>query len=83
MFSENHTFVVSTTLEEISDVPLDPALFEIPDGYRPALPVGNGGFDLERPDTLVNRVRVAYENTASWLQYTWSSLVYRATGLYR
>jgi hypothetical protein len=74
MFAGTESFVVSTTIEEFSQARLDPALFEIPDGYRPALPLGAGGFDLERPDTLVNRIRAACESAAGWLQYQWSSV---------
>jgi hypothetical protein len=64
----------TTTLVEFSTAPLDPALFDVPRGYRPALPVGNGGFDLEKPDTMLNRVRHVVETAASWVQYTWSRI---------
>lgn len=83
VFAGDESFVISTTVEEISDARLDPALFEIPSGYRPALPLGGGGFDLERPDTLVNRVRAAGESAAGWLQYHWDSLVSRGRPAYR
>lgn len=68
------TFVSSTTLVEFSEAPLDPALFDVPSGYRAALPLSHGGFDLEKPDTVVNRVRHAVESAASWVHYTWSRM---------
>lgn len=68
------TIVRTTSVTEFSAAPLDPALFEVPQGYRPALPLGNGGFDLETPDTVVNRVRLVVENAASWVHYTWSHM---------
>jgi hypothetical protein len=46
----------SIELLEISRAPLPPSLFEIPEGYRPALRLPNGGVDMSRPDTLLNRV---------------------------
>lgn len=71
---DNGTFIATTSLVEFSDAPLDPELFDVPPGYRPALPLGHGGFDLEKPDTVVNRVRHAVENVASWVHYTWSRM---------
>jgi hypothetical protein len=68
------TDVSTTSLVEVSTAPLEAGLFDVPEGYRPALPLGHGGFDLERPDTVVNRVRLAVESTASWVHYTWSRL---------
>jgi hypothetical protein len=68
------TFVSTTSLVEFSQAPLDPALFDVPHGYRAALPLGHGGFDLEKPDTVVNRVRHAVETAASWVHYTWSRI---------
>ena len=67
-------FGSTTSLVEFSEAPLDPALFDVPPGYRPALPLGHGGFDLEKPDTVVNRVRHAVESVASWVHYTWSQI---------
>lgn len=64
----------TTTLVEFTAAPLDPALFEVPPGYRSALPLGDGGFDMEQPDTVVNRVRHAVESAASWVHYTWSRM---------
>lgn len=42
-------------LLEISEAPLNPSIFELPAGYRPALQTGNGGADLTKPDTIANR----------------------------
>jgi hypothetical protein len=69
-----HRSVSTTTLVEFSEAPLDPALFHVPRGYRAALALGQGGFDLEKPDTVVNRVRHAVEIAASWVHYTWSRM---------
>ena len=69
-----HRSVATTALVELSTAALDSALFEVPHGYRPALPLRHGGFDLEKPDTVVNRVRDAVESAASWVHYTWSRL---------
>lgn len=72
------TFGSTTSLVEFSEAPLDPALFDVPHGYRPALPLRYGGFDLEKPDTVVNRVRHAVESAASWVHYTWSRIGWRS-----
>jgi hypothetical protein len=34
---------------------LDKSLFEVPAGYRRAVPRLIGGFDMTKPDTVVNR----------------------------
>lgn len=70
----DHRSESTTTLIELSTSPLDPALFDVPHGYRAALPIGNGAHDLERPDTPLNRVRHAVESVASWVHYTWSRI---------
>jgi hypothetical protein len=69
---DHGTFIATTSLVEFSDAPLDPALFDVPPGYRPALPLGAGNFDLTRPDSVANRVRLAGENAAFWVHHTWS-----------
>jgi hypothetical protein len=46
---------------------LDPALFSVPDGYRPALPRPGGGFILSKPDTLWNRLDAYREYAAMWV----------------
>ena len=68
------TFVSTTSLVEFSEAPLDAALFDVPPGYRAALPIGNGAHDLDKPDTVLNRVRYAVESAASWVHYTWSRI---------
>lgn len=49
------TTVNKTDLLEFSEATLDPALFELPDGYSPALHTARGT-DLTRANTLKNRV---------------------------
>jgi hypothetical protein len=44
------------TLIEFSEAILDKSLFEVPAGYRPALPRLIGRFDMTTPDTVVNRL---------------------------
>jgi hypothetical protein len=52
------TRVDASTLIQASEGPLDPSLFEIPADYRPALPFLTGGFDMEKPDTIANRLHL-------------------------
>ena len=49
-------------LIEFSHAVLDRSLFDVPAGYRPALPRLVGGFDMTRPDTIANRVAVYWED---------------------
>jgi hypothetical protein len=51
------TDVVRVELIELSEHPLDSALFDIPRAYRPALPRVRGGYDMTKPDTLANRLQ--------------------------
>ena len=46
--------------------PLDETLFTVPPGYRPALPRLHGGFDITKPDTLVNRLVSYWEEATAW-----------------
>jgi hypothetical protein len=55
---------VKTELLESSTAPLDPALFELPGGYQPALHTA-WGYDFSRTDTMTNRA-----------QYYWERVVY-------
>jgi hypothetical protein len=55
------------TLIEISEKRLDETLFTVPAGYRSALPRLHGGFDITKPDTLVNRLRIYWEEIQSWV----------------
>jgi hypothetical protein len=60
--------VASTTrLTAISERPIDDALFRVPSGYRPALPLPQGGFDLSRPDTWSNRARAYWQMVTGWV----------------
>jgi hypothetical protein len=53
-------------LVELSEAPLDNALFDVPAGYSPALRTPRGGFDLTKPDTLANRVHVYWAELELW-----------------
>ncbi len=46
----------SVKLIEFSEAVLDQSLFDVPAGYRPALPRLIGGFDMAKPDTVANRL---------------------------
>lgn len=61
-------FVEKQELVEWSAAPLDARLFEIPRGYRPALPLPGGGVDMMRPDTLANRIAAYWEMTVGWVR---------------
>lgn len=69
--NDQRTFTGSTELIEISDRTLDPALFDVPADYRPALPTGDGNFDMTRPDTVTNRVRFFWESATVWFHRIW------------
>jgi hypothetical protein len=49
-----------------SDAPLDVALFTVPAGYRPALPGLFGGYDLTKPDTVMNRLQSYWDGLRAW-----------------
>lgn len=51
------TSISKVELLEFSEAPLDASMFELPIEYRPALRTVRGGFDMTRPDTLVNRMQ--------------------------
>ena len=53
------------TLIEFSEAVLDKSLFDVPSGYRPALPHLIGGFDMTKPDTLANRVVAYWEDVTT------------------
>jgi hypothetical protein len=59
-----HTTIMKTELLESSTAPLDPALFELPAGYQPALHTA-WGYDFSRTDTFSNRA-----------QYYWERVIY-------
>lgn len=56
----------TTRLIEVSQDTLAPTLFDVPEGYRPALPRAAGGFDLTKPDTWGNRLADYWSYVASW-----------------
>jgi hypothetical protein len=61
--SEGQPAMTTTVkLIEFSDAVLDKSLFDVPAGYRPALPRLIGGFDMTRPDTIANRVAVYWQD---------------------
>ena len=53
------------TMIEFSEAVLDKSLFDVPTGYRPALPRLIGGFDMTKPDTLANRVKAYWEDVTT------------------
>ena len=53
------------TLIEFSEAVLDKSLFDVPRGYRPALPRLVGGFDMTRPDTVANRIAAYWEDVTT------------------
>jgi len=57
---------VAQSIAVPSSATLDPALFDLPSDYRPALPQLHGGYDLTRPDTLVNRVQSYWDELTRW-----------------
>jgi hypothetical protein len=58
--------VATTKLTEFSEAPLDDALFTVPDGYGPALPLPGGGHDMARPDTVGNRLQSYWVHAIEW-----------------
>jgi hypothetical protein len=63
---DGRTSVAQVELVEFSEAPLDAALFEVPSGYRTALPLVHGGYDLTQPDTLVNRLHTYWDEVVLW-----------------
>jgi hypothetical protein len=63
------TSITKTALVEASDAPLASTVFDVPDGYRPALPLPGGGFDLGRADTIAARVGSYCDIVADWVQW--------------
>ena len=55
------TTVDRVELIELSEDPLDVSLFDIPRDYRQAVPLVRGGYDMSKPDTLVNRLQVYWD----------------------
>jgi hypothetical protein len=69
-FESTH-FERTTTLVEFSEAPIPDSVFEIPDGYQPALPLPFGGHDLSRSDTLWNRASAYWSSATQWVQQWW------------
>ena len=57
---------ISVKLIEFSEAVLDKSLFDVPAGYRPALPRLGGHFDMTRPDTVVNRLAASWQDVTTW-----------------
>jgi hypothetical protein len=73
--NERGTTTSKVELIEFSDAPLDAALFTVPADYRPALPSLFGGFDLTKPDTVMNRLHSYWDGVRAWadgrLRFAW------------
>jgi hypothetical protein len=75
--SQDERGAITSTLKliEFSDTPLDAALFTVPAGYRPALPMLSGGYDLTKPDTVMNRIQSYWNGVWAWvdgrLRFVW------------
>jgi hypothetical protein len=52
-------------LIEFSDAVLDKSLFDVPAGYRPALPLAIGRFDMTKPDTVANRLAAYWQDVTT------------------
>jgi hypothetical protein len=63
---ERGTTTSRVELLEFSDAPLDGALFTVPAEYRPALPILFGGYDLTKPDTVINRLHSYWDGMRAW-----------------
>jgi len=53
------------TLIEFSEAALDTSLFDVPAGYRPALPRLIGRFDMTKPDTVANRLAAYWQDVTT------------------
>jgi hypothetical protein len=65
----NVTVTMKTELVHVSDEVLDAALFTVPPDYRPALPRPRGGHDMSKPDTLVNRAALYWQELVAWANH--------------
>jgi hypothetical protein len=52
-------------LIEFSEAVLDKSLFDVPTGYRPALPRLIGRFDMTKPDTVANRLAAYWQDVTT------------------
>jgi hypothetical protein len=55
-------FTTSVKLIEFSEAALDRSLFDVPAGYRPALPRLIGRIDMTKPDTVANRLAAYWQD---------------------
>ena len=55
----------SVKLVEFSEAVLDQSLFDVPAGYRPALPRLIGHFDMTKPDTVANRLAAYWQDVTT------------------
>ena len=55
----------SVKLIEFSEAVLDKSLFDVPAGYRPALPRLIGRIDMTKPDTVANRLAAYWQDLAT------------------
>jgi hypothetical protein len=55
-------------LIEFSEAVLDKSLFDVPAGYRPALPRLMGRFDMTKPDTIANRLAAYWDDMTTVVQ---------------
>src|SRR5262245_25251109 len=55
----------TVTLIEFSEAVLDTSLFDVPAGYRPALPRLIGRFDMTKPDTVPNRLAAYWQDVTT------------------
>jgi hypothetical protein len=56
----------SVKLIEFAEAMLDTSLFDVPAGYRPALPRLIGRFDMTKPDTVANRLAASWQDVTTW-----------------
>jgi hypothetical protein len=68
-FGGRNPFVSKVELIELSEAPLDETLFTVPSAYRSALPRPYGGYDLTKPDTMMNRLESYREVARDWANY--------------
>jgi hypothetical protein len=72
---ERGTITSRVELLDLSDAPLEAALFTVPAGYLPALPNLFGGYDLTKPDTVMNRIQSYWDGLCAWadgrLRFVW------------
>jgi hypothetical protein len=68
---DGRSYVSTRELVSISEVRLDPALFEIPRTYQRALATFYGGYDPTKPDTLSNRVALYWAELVRWTESMW------------